>query len=139
MPDPAKHERKPTQKTQPKKGEPIVSNQRAAFAKAKRLAATAESHERRVALREDSARFLDERGETAGAEHERREAELERDAARDAWDRAQTLEGPTQLTDGGLEIPIPSRDDFLRSIEKVAPKRTRPERDKEPPLERRRR
>lgn len=91
---------------------------------AKRLAAAAEGHERRVALREESARFLDERGESEGAERERREADLERDAARNAWDRALALQGPTQTTDKGLEIPIPRRDAFLANLEKVAPKTT---------------
>ncbi len=83
--------------------------------------AEAESHERRVALREESARFLDKRGEQEGAEHERREADIERDAARIAWDRAHALQGPTQVTDAGLEIPIPTRDAFLRNLETVAP------------------
>lgn len=93
-----------------------------ALKEAKRFAATAEAHERRVALREESARFLDERGEHEGAEHERREADLERDAARNAWDRAQALQGPTQLTDAGLEIPIPNREDFMRNLGRVAPR-----------------
>lgn len=93
----------------------------AALREAKRLTAGAEAHERRVALREESARFLDERGESEGAEHERREADLERDAARLAWDRADALQGPTQLTEAGLEIPIPTRGAFLRNLEKVAP------------------
>lgn len=92
-----------------------------ALTEIKRLVKTAEAHERRVALREESARFLDERGESEGAEHERREADLERDAARTAWDRAQALKGPTQVTEAGLEIPIPTRDAFLRNLEKVAP------------------
>lgn len=95
--------------------------QRDALSEAKRLTAEAEGHERRVALREESARFLDERGEHEGAEHERREADLERDAARTAWDRAHALQGPTQLTEAGLEIPIPTRDAFLRNLETVAP------------------
>jgi hypothetical protein len=101
--------------------EPTDPNQRDALSEAKRLIAEAEAHERRVTLREESARFLDERGESEGAEHERREADLERDAARTAWDRAQALQGPTQVTDAGLEIPIPTRDAFLRNLEKVAP------------------
>lgn len=92
----------------------------------KRLMAEAEGHERRVTLREDSARFLDERGESEGAEHERREADIERDAARDAWDRAVALQGPTQMTEPKagepLEIPIPTREAFLRNLERVAPK-----------------
>ncbi len=99
----------------------------AALDEAKRLMATAEGHERRVALREESARFLDERGESEGAEHERREADLERDAARNAWDRAVALQGPTQMTEKGLEIPIPAREDFLRNLENVAPKPPRPD------------
>lgn len=89
---------------------------------AKRLKATAESHERRVALREESARFLDERGESEQADRERAAADQERDAARNAWDRAMALQGPTQVTEAGLEIPIPTRDAFLRNLEKVAPK-----------------
>jgi hypothetical protein len=97
-----------------------------ALSEAKQLMAAAESHERRVALREESARFLDGRGESEGAEHERREADLERDAARNAWDRAAALQGPTQMTKPNagepLEIPIPTRGDFLRNLEKVAPK-----------------
>jgi hypothetical protein len=88
---------------------------------AKRLIAKAEAHERRVALREESARFLDERGESEGAENERREADIERDAARNAWDRADALQGPTQVTEAGLEIPIPTRDAFLRNLERIAP------------------
>jgi len=111
------HEREPTP---PQAGE---SNPRDALKEAKRLTATAEAHERRVALREESAQFLGERGESEGAEHERREADLERDAARTAWDRAHALQGPTQLTDAGLEIPIPTRGAFLRNLEKVAPSR----------------
>jgi hypothetical protein len=106
-------------------------NERSALADARRLVATAEAHERRVALREESARFLDERGEHEGAAHERREADLERDAARTAWDRARALQGPTQLTDAGLEIPIPTRDDFIENLEKVAP-RPQPVEQEEP-------
>lgn len=93
-----------------------------ALGEAKRLMAAAEGHERRVALREESARFLDERGESEGAEHERREADLARDAARLAWDKAIALQGPTQTTEKGLEIPIPTRGDFLGNLEKVAPR-----------------
>jgi hypothetical protein len=93
---------------------------------AKRLMATAESHERRVALREESARFLDERGEPEGAERERAAADVERDAARTAWDRAMALQGPTQMTEPKagepLEIPIPSREEFLRNLDRVAPR-----------------
>lgn len=108
--------------------EPTHPNQRDALSEAKRLTAEAESHERRVALREESARFLDERGESEGAENERREADIERDAARSAWDRAMALQGPTQMTQPKfgepIEIPIPSRKDFIRNLERVAPKVT---------------
>jgi hypothetical protein len=90
---------------------------------AKRLIAMAESHERRVALREESAQFLDERGESAQADRERAVADQERDAARNALDRAMALQGPTQVTEAGLEIPIPTREDFIRNLEAVAPKR----------------
>ncbi len=103
-----------TQLTQP--------SQRDALSEAKRLMAEAEAHERRVAIREESAQFLDERGESEQAAVERREADLERDAARNAWDRAHALRGPTQVTEAGLEIPIPDRGDFLRNLAKVAPK-----------------
>lgn len=64
---------------------------------------------------------MDERGESEGAEHQRREADLERDAARNAWDRAAALQGPTQETAKGLEIPIPTREDFLRNLARVSP------------------
>jgi hypothetical protein len=101
---------------------PRESSERNALEEAKRLTATAEAHERRVALREESARFLDERGEHDDAAHERREADLERDAARTAWDRAHALQGPTQVTEAGLEIPIPTREAFLQNLDKVAPK-----------------
>jgi len=97
----------------------------AALREAKRLMAEAESAESRVTLREESATFLDERGEHAQAAIERREADIERDAARDAWDRAVALQGPTQMTEPKagepLEIPIPTREAFLRNLEKVAP------------------
>lgn len=92
---------------------------------AKRLMKAAEGHERRVALREESAAFLDERGEAEGADRERVAAGAERDAARNAWDRAVALQGPTQMTEPKngepLEIPIPTREDFLGNLEKVAP------------------
>lgn len=107
---------------------PHPSGERDVLKEAKRLMAEAESHERRVALREESARFLDERGEAEGAEHERREADLERDAARTAWDRAMALQGPTQPTEPKrgepLEIPIPTREAFIRNLEIVAPSKT---------------
>jgi hypothetical protein len=105
----------------------------AALNEAKRLMATAEAHERRVELREESARFLDERGESEQAAVERRQADLERDAARNAWDRALALQGPTQLTEAGLEIPIPTREAFLRNLETVAPKPAQVEGDLAPP------
>jgi len=101
--------------------DPSQESPQTALKEAKRLMTAAESHERRVALREESARFLDERGESEGAERERREADIERDAARSAWDRAHALQGPTQVTEAGLEIPIPAREDFLRNLETVAP------------------
>lgn len=101
--------------------EPTKQPPEMALKEAERLAAAAEGHERRVALREESAEFLEEKGEADAADHERHEAGLEREAARLAWDRADALKGPTQWTDNGLEIPIPSRDDFVRNIRKVAP------------------
>jgi hypothetical protein len=108
-----------------------------ALKEAKRLMAAAESHERRVTLREESARFLDERGESEGAEIERREADQERDAARSAWDRAMALQGPTQMTQpktgDPMEIPIPTRESFLRNLETVAPKPEPVETDPESP------
>ncbi len=86
----------------------------------------AEAHERRVTLREESAAFLEERGEVQAADREHAAADAERDAARSAWDRAVALQGPTQMTEPKngepLEIPIPTREDFLRNMEKVAPK-----------------
>ncbi len=107
----------------------------ATLREAKRLMAAAESAEGRVALREESATFLDERGESEQAEIERRAADQERDAARNAWDRAMALQGPTQMTQPKtgepLEIPIPTREDFLRNLEKVAP--TPAPVDEEPP------
>jgi hypothetical protein len=121
------HEREPTQ---PEKGE---SAQQDTLKEAKRLMATAESHERRVALREESAQFLDERGESEQADRERAVADQERDAARNAWDRAMALQGPTQVTEVGLEIPIPTRDAFLRNLEKAAPKSGPIEDDQGPP------
>jgi hypothetical protein len=99
----------------------------ATLKEAKRFMREAEGHERRVALREESAAFLDERGEAEGAEHERREADRERDAARDAWDRAMALQGPLQTTEKGLEIPIPTREAFVENLRKVAPMSRTPE------------
>ncbi|HEY4810043.1 MAG TPA: hypothetical protein VIH71_03195 [Solirubrobacteraceae bacterium] len=112
----AKHERQGTHH------ESDGSAQRDALIEADRLVATAEAAERRVELREESARFLNERGEYEQAAVERREADLERDAARTAWDRAHALQGPTQVTEAGLEIPIPTREAFLRNLETVAPR-----------------
>ncbi len=97
----------------------------AALNEAKRLMREAEGHERRVALREDSATFLDEQGDSGGADRERLAADQERDAARLAWDRAMALQGPTQLTEQGLEIPVPNREDVMRNLERVAPKPAR--------------
>jgi hypothetical protein len=103
-----------------------VKPTRATLSEARRLMTAAEGHERLVALREDSARFLDERGEREQAAVERREADLERDAARTAWDRAMALQGPTQMTEPKtgepLEIPIPTREAFLQNLARVAPK-----------------
>lgn len=97
----------------------------ATLSEAKRLMKAADGHERRVTLREESAQFLDERGESEQADRERVAADQERDAARNAWDRAMALQGPTQMTEPKsgepLEIPIPSREDFLRNLERVAP------------------
>jgi hypothetical protein len=107
----------------------LTEKPQTALDEAKRLMKNAEAHERRVALREESAVFLDERGESEGADRERREADLERDAARTAWDRAMALQGPTQMTDQGLEIPIPTREAFVRDLDRVAPKPEPPEVD----------
>jgi hypothetical protein len=38
-------------------------------------------------------------------------------------------EKPTQTTPKGLTIPVPSRDEFIRNLEKVAPKPEPPEVD----------
>jgi len=38
---------------------------------------------------------------------------------------------PTQVTEKGLEIPVPRREDFLRDLKKVAPP-AKPERGKPP-------
>src|SRR3984885_8287072 len=103
----AKHERQGTQH------ESDGSAQRDALIEADRLVATAEAAERRVELREESARFLNERGGYEQHAVERREADLERDAARPAWDRAHALQGPTQVTGAGLGIPIPTPQKFI--------------------------
>jgi hypothetical protein len=85
----------------------------------------AETHEHKVAQFEEQAHFLDEHGESANAEIMRCNADLERDAAREEWDRAAALQGPTQFTESKVgepvEIPIPTREAFLRNLEKVAP------------------
>jgi len=101
--------------------DPTPKPTQATLAEAQRLVKEAEGHERRVTLREESAAFLDERGDSEGADRERIAADQERDAALLAWTRARALQGPTQVTDQGLEIPIPARDDFMRNLEKVAP------------------
>jgi hypothetical protein len=97
-----------------------------ALREAKRHAKLAEAHERKVAQFEDQARFLEDRGDAAKAVILRREANLERDAAREEWDRAVAIQGPTQFTEPKkgepVEIPIPTRDAFLRNLEKVAPR-----------------
>ncbi len=97
-----------------------------ALREARRHIAAAEAHERKVAQWEEQATFVDERSEHERAEAMRREANLERDAARDEWDRAEALQGPTQKTQPKkgkpVEIPVPTRDAFLRDIEKVAPR-----------------
>jgi len=92
---------------------------------AKRHIAAAERHERRVATFEQMAAHLDEKGDHARAEEHRRDADREREAARDEWDRAARIQGPTQMTQPNegdpVEIPIPTRSEFLANIEKVAP------------------
>jgi hypothetical protein len=97
-----------------------------ALARAKRHVKLAEAHERKVAQWEDQAAFLDGRGDAERADAARRNADLERDAARDEWDRADALQGPTQFTEPKkgepVEIPIPTRDAFLRNLENVAPR-----------------
>ena len=96
-----------------------------AVREAKQHIAAAEGHERRVAVFEESAAFLEERGEAEGAAAQRRSADLERDAAREEWDRADAIQGPTQFTEPKqgepLEIPIPTREAFLRDLATVAP------------------
>jgi hypothetical protein len=93
----------------------------ATLKEAKRLMREAERHERLVGLREESAWFLHEKGEPERAAIERREADLERDAAHLAWDQALALQGLTQRTKKGLEIPIPTRAAFIENLRKVAP------------------
>jgi hypothetical protein len=97
-----------------------------ALKQAKRHIAAAESHERRVAVFEESAAFLEERGELEQAAVQRRSADHERDAARNEWDRADAIQGPTQFTQpkkgDPVEIPIPTREAFMRDLETVAPR-----------------
>jgi hypothetical protein len=97
-----------------------------ALAQAKRHIKFAEAHERKVVQWEDQAAFLDARGDTERADIARRNADLERDAARDERDRAEAMQGPTQFTEPlkgePVEIPIPTREAFLRNLEKVAPR-----------------
>ena len=75
---------------------------------------------------EQWAAFHESKGELEQAAVARREADLEREAARDEWDRAAAIQGPTQLTrpkkGEPVEIPIPSREAFLRDLAKVAPR-----------------
>jgi len=96
-----------------------------ALKQARRHIELAEAHERKVAQHETWAAFHDEKGETNKANAERCNADLERDLARDEWDRAAAIQGPTQFTDPKIgepvEIPIPTRDAFLRNLAKVAP------------------
>jgi hypothetical protein len=98
-----------------------------ALREARRHVKAADAHERKVGQWEEQAAFLDERGEHDRADSMRREADLERDAAREEWDRAMALQGPTQFTQPKkgepVEIPIPTREAFLRNLEKVTPKR----------------
>jgi hypothetical protein len=98
-----------------------------ALRQAKRHIALAEAHERKVATFEESAAFLEQRGELDQAAIQRAYADAERDAARDQWDRAAAIQGPTQFTEpkqgDPVEIPIPTREAFLRDLEKVAPPR----------------
>ena len=92
---------------------------------AKRLMASAVKHERAATRHDEYAKWLDGKGEHDAAEIERREAMLERDAANDDVERADMIQGPTQFTEpkngDPVEIPIPTREAFLRDLEKVAP------------------
>lgn len=103
-----------------------------ALKEAKRHIAAAEAHERKVSQHEEWATFLEGKGEMEQAEAERRDADLERDAARDAWDRADAIQGPTQFTQPKkgepVEIPIPTREAFLRNLERIAPAEREPKR-----------
>ena len=92
---------------------------------AKRLMASSVQHERAAARHDEYAKWLDEKGEHGAAEIERREAMLERDAANDDMARADLIQGATQFTEpkkgDPVEIPIPTREAFLRDLERVAP------------------
>jgi hypothetical protein len=92
---------------------------------AQRHITAAAKHEALVEVFEQSASFLEKRGELKEAAVQRRQADLERDRARDQWDRAEAIQGPTQFTEpkqgDPVEIPIPTREAFLRDLEKVAP------------------
>lgn len=96
-----------------------------ALGAARRHIALAEKHERTVVQHEEHAQWLDSKGEAAPAEIERRNAMLARDAAQDELDRADAIQGPTQMTQPRagkpLEIPIPTREEFVRNLSKVAP------------------
>lgn len=46
-------------------------------------------------------------------------------------DSKPTEDKPTQTTEKGLKIPVPTREEFVRNLEKVAPKPV--ETDPEPP------
>ena len=37
-------------------------------------------------------------------------------------ERNESVQEPTQKTPKGAEIPVPTREDFLRDLKKVAPK-----------------
>jgi hypothetical protein len=101
------------------------TNSAEALNQARRHITAAEAHERKVAQHEQWAAFHESKGEIEHADAERRNADLERDLARDEWDRAHAIQGPTQLTQPKVgepvEIPIPTREAFLRDLEKVAP------------------
>jgi hypothetical protein len=45
-------------------------------------------------------------------------------------DREKHKPEPTQTTKNGLKIPVPSREEFLRNLEKVAPNPALPEPDR---------
>lgn len=102
-----------------------------ALAQARRHTKLAEAHERKVVTLEEVATYADAKGDHELAAEHRREADQERDAARDEWDRAAAIQGPTQFTEpkkgDPVEIPIPSREAFLRDLEKVAPPAPRAE------------